>query len=316
MYVGIDVGGTSIKYGLVDSNGNIIHKGAIATGFEKEELLQNLTIIVDEYVSGSSGGVKGIGISMPGIVKENGFLLTAGAIQSFFGLNLKQEIEERTGIFTKIENDANAVAIAEKWLGNASDKRNYVCVILGTGVGGGIVINDQVYRGHNGMAGEFGWMIIDGIKDITDIETKSITQRAAIVCGLINQYNIQARKRKEKEVTDAREIFQKEEDGEQLAIEVVDQFLDDLAIGIMNLIGCFDPEIILIGGAISSNEIFIKRIQKRLIMLEKKHQSMSFLIGKGLPSVVATKLKNDAGILGAVYQVKIAQEQLNKEMSK
>lgn len=316
MYVGIDVGGTSIKYGLVDSNGNIIHKGAIVTGFEKEELLQNLTIIVDEYVSDSSGKVKGIGISMPGIVKENGFLLTAGAIQSFFGLNLKQEIEERTGIFTKIENDANAVAIAEKWLGNASDKRNYVCVILGTGVGGGIVINDQVYRGHNGMAGEFGWMIIDGIKDITDIETKSITQRAAIVCGLINQYNIQARKRKEKEVTDAREIFQKEEDGEQLAIEVVDQFLDDLAVGILNLIGCFDPEIILIGGAISSNEIFIKRIQKRLIMLEKKHQSMSFLIGKGLPSVVATKLKNDAGILGAVYQVKIAQEQLNKEMSK
>lgn len=303
MYVGIDVGGTSIKYGLVNSSGEILHKGLIETQVEKEALLDSLTRIIKNYSKDKTEPIQGIGISMPGIVQEDGFLLTAGAIRSCYGINLQKEIEDRTGVITKIENDANAVAISEKWLGNAKTYKNYLCLTLGTGVGGGIVINNQVYRGSHGMAGEFGWMIIDGVKDIEEIEKQSMTQKAAVVGGLINQYNISARKNGLHELTDAREIFKKELSGDRHAAEIIEQFLDDLAIGLLNLIGCFDPEAILIGGAISSSEEIIQRIYERLIEMEVRHESMSFLLGKILPPVIATGLKNDAGILGAVYQV-------------
>lgn len=107
MYVGIDVGGTSIKYGLVDSKGNIMAKDTLVTSFEKEELLQNLADIVEKYVSSSPETIEGVGISMPGIVQEDGFLLTAGAIRSCYGINLKEEMEKRTGILTKEVIDSN-----------------------------------------------------------------------------------------------------------------------------------------------------------------------------------------------------------------
>lgn len=107
MYVGIDVGGTSIKYGLVDSKGNIVAKDTLVASFEKEELLQNLADIVEKYVSSSPETIEGVGISMPGIVQEDGFLLTAGAIRSCYGINLKEEMEKRTGILTKEVIDSN-----------------------------------------------------------------------------------------------------------------------------------------------------------------------------------------------------------------
>ncbi|HFD1803601.1 TPA: ROK family protein [Enterococcus faecium] len=107
MYVGIDVGGTSIKYGLVDSKGNIMAKDTLVTSFEKEELLQNLADIVEKYVSSSPETIEGMGISMPGIVQEDGFLLTAGAIRSCYGINLKEGMEKRTGILTKEVIDSN-----------------------------------------------------------------------------------------------------------------------------------------------------------------------------------------------------------------
>ncbi|WP_367950653.1 ROK family protein [Enterococcus faecium] len=107
MYVGIDVGGTSIKYGLIDSKGNIVAKDTLVTSFEKEELLQNLADIVEKYVSSSPETIEGVGISMPGIVQEDGFLLTAGAIRSCYGINLKEEMEKRTGILTKEVIDSN-----------------------------------------------------------------------------------------------------------------------------------------------------------------------------------------------------------------
>ncbi|MFP9075389.1 ROK family protein, partial [Enterococcus faecalis] len=93
----------------------------------------------------------------------------------------KTTLEECCGLTVSVENDANAAAIAEKWIGNAQSFSNYLCLVLGTGVGGGIVINDQVYRGAHGMAGEFGWMVIDALPSTGNSEEVSINRKAAVV---------------------------------------------------------------------------------------------------------------------------------------
>lgn len=303
MYIGIDIGGTNIKYGLVDETGKIYQNDAMPTKLDQVGILGQLISIVEAYRE-QGIAIQGIGISCPGVVQKNGYLVTAGAIKSLFGVNLKEVMEEATGIRTEIENDANSAAIAEKWIGAAQECTNYVSLVLGTGVGGGIVINDAVYRGANGLAGEFGWMMIDSVKNLENIETVSINQRAAVVGGLVHQYNLANAKNQEAPLTDAREIFQREAAGETLAKEVIAQFVTDLAVGLINIAGTFDPEKIVIGGAISENEVFFERLIHTYKDLIQRHPSIAYFQALSLfPKIEKSPLNNSAGFVGAVFQV-------------
>lgn len=304
MYIGFDIGGTTIKYGVLDQEGNILEKAAIPTNYELLIFLDELEKIIQEAQERYET-IEGIGISAPGIIQKDGYMLTAGAIKPFYGANIKVELEKRTGLAVSIENDANAAAIAERWIGNAIGMDNYLCIVLGTGIGGGIVINGEIFRGAHGMAGEFGWSIIDALPETGDIEEVSWNRRAATVGGLCYQYNL-AQKASNKDIVDiwdARDIFAKELAGEPLAIKIVDQFLTDLAVGMINLISCFDPEVILFGGGISSNIVFNERLQKRLAEIMHRHGSIHYLKGKTIAPVRPAKLQNDAGMIGAVYQI-------------
>ncbi|KAF1299100.1 sugar kinase [Enterococcus sp. JM4C] len=304
MYVGFDIGGTSVKYGVLDENGVVLEKAAIPTNYDLSEFINELCEII-EKAEASYSEIKGIGISAPGIIQKDGFMLTAGAIKPFYGANIKRELEERTGLAVSIENDANAAAIAERWIGNAQGLDNYLCIVLGTGIGGGIIINGQVFRGSHGMAGEFGWSMIDSIPTTGDIEEVSLNRRAATVSGLCYQYNL-AQKRKNpeaEEIFDAKEILCREAAGEVLATEILARYFTDLSVGLLNLISCFDPEVILIGGGISSNEQFNERLQQRLSELIERHESINYLKEKTIAPVKPAKLQNDAGMIGAVYQI-------------
>lgn len=188
-YIGIDVGGTTIKYGLVDHAGQIQAQGAVPTPLNKNDFLEQLTKIVTDYQAQATD-LAGIGISMPGIIKNNGFLVTAGAVRSMIGVNLKAEMEQRTNLPTNVENDANAAAIAEHWLGAAQGIENYLCLVLGTGFGGGAIINNQLYRGAHGMAGEFGWMLTHDLDFTRDLEDASLNKSSAIVGGLCHTYTL------------------------------------------------------------------------------------------------------------------------------
>lgn len=304
MYVGFDIGGTTVKYGVLDETGTILEKSVIPTNYQLADFLVELDGIVKDAQKRYEK-IEGIGISAPGIIQKDGFMLTAGAIRPFYGANIKLELEQLTGLPVSVENDANAAAIAEHWIGNAQGLENYLCIVLGTGIGGGIVLNGEVFRGAHGMAGEFGWSIIDQLPAEGDIEEVSWNKRAATVGGLCYQYNLSQKKSDVAApmLLDAREIFQREAEGEALAINTVEQFLTDLAVGMLNLISCFDPELILFGGGISSNEQFNQRFQKRLEELMDRHQSIHYLKDKTIAAVRPAKLKNDAGMIGAVYQI-------------
>lgn len=303
MYIGIDIGGTTTKFGIVRKDGTIFEKGKIRTAHDKQEFLHNLYTVISD-LQYKAGTIEGIGISAPGIIQKEGTLTTAGSIKSLYGTNLREEIQKYIQLPVVIENDANAAAIAEKWIGHARDFEHYICLVLGTGIGGGIIINNQVYRGGHGMAGEFGWMLIDRLPDSSNLESVSLNQRAAIVGGLCHQYQLATSNLlQENVVQDAVDIFRLEEQGDEIAGKVMQRFFQDLSVGLLNLISSFDPEAILIGGAISENDIFMARLQQTLTDLKSRHESIAYLPHQTIAPVIPAKLKNDAGMIGAVYQV-------------
>lgn len=304
MFLSIDIGGTTIKYGIVDRQGNILKKSAVKTEDNKEVFLASLLSIYHEVKNDYE--IEGIGISAPGIIEKNGHMTTAGAIMSLYGENIKTFLEENTHLPVTIDNDANAAAIAEKWLGNATNMKNYICLVLGTGMGGGIVINNEVYSGANGMAGEIGWGIISGIPETGLIEDYSLNRKAAVVSGLCQNYNTEKRKSdtNHEDILDAKEIFKREKDGEELARKIVNQFYEDLGLGLLNLISFFDPEAILIGGGISQNKEFQERLETKVNELKKRHEALNRILPVIDTPIIMAKLKNDAGMLGATYQIK------------
>lgn len=303
MYLGIDIGGTTIKYGFINDKGQVYNKKSIKTVDDKQQFLANLQRIIED--SQRQETIEGIGISAPGIIDQDGTMITAGAIKSIYGVRLKQELQKITTLPIVIENDANAAAIAEQWIGHAQGVSNYLCIVLGTGIGGGIICQNELIRGAHGMAGEFGWMVIKDIDDSSDIEVMSLNQRAAVIGGLCYRYN-QIKLKSDstfEPIWDAKEIFAKENDDNDAHI-LIQNFYEDLSIGILNLISCFDPELVLIGGGISANKVFLERLQSTISKVATRHHSIHYLMDKTIAPIKAAKLMNDAGMVGAVYQIK------------
>lgn len=303
-YMSFDVGGTTIKYAYVDEQGKVTEKQAFPTVDNAEKLIGQMVAVVKDYAAKKT--IAGIGISAPGIVRHDGFMVTGGAIQAFNGYPLAATIATQTGLPVAVENDANAAAIAEQWQGNAVGCQNYLTVVLGTGVGGGIVINGDVYRGSHGMAGEFGWNVTHDVDPTHELESFSLNQHAAVVSGLVNRYN-QSKQQVAADatpVTDAREIFAAAKAGESIAQVEVAGFVQDVAIMLLNLFANFDPELILVGGGISANDDFINLLQAKLAEMIARHESLNRIKNIALGRVKPAKLRNDAGLIGATYQIK------------
>ncbi|WP_225048244.1 ROK family protein [Lacticaseibacillus kribbianus] len=302
-YIGFDFGGTTIKHGVVDVDGHILTKAAIPTPKDQASILTAVSTIVAQYRKDYPEACA-IGISMPGIVRKDGYLITAGAIQCLYQTDFGHLVEQACGLPTTVENDANAAAIAEQWLGAARGVHDYLCVVLGTGVGGGIVINDQIYRGGHGMAGEFGWMITENYDLTTDLERHSLNATSAVVDGLCRQYT-RAKRQLDPDfprVYDARQLYAAAAGGELLAQGMLNQFYADIALGLIDLIAAFDPELILVGGGISANADFRAGLAAAVSDLKRRHKSLARIQPVIDTPVKPTQLKNDAGLLGAVYQ--------------
>jgi predicted NBD/HSP70 family sugar kinase len=299
-YLGFDIGGTSIKYGVVTPQGSIVERGSFPTQTSSDDniaaMLRTAADMQNYYA------IKGIGIDAPGIVRADGYMVTGGAIDSFYDFPLGQTIAAQTKLPTRVENDANAAALAEHWLGNARGVANYVMLALGTGIGGGIVINGQVFRGGHGMAGEIGWTVTHQPDWGADLERASLNYSAATVTGLLRKYNASASvaTRTAVQETDARVVINKAHAGDPIAAPVYQAFLQDVAIMVLNILATFDPELVLLGGGISANTQFAQDILATVDELITRHESLH-RIERVLGNVRMAGLRNDAGLLGAVY---------------
>ncbi|MDU4787932.1 MAG: ROK family protein [Clostridium sp.] len=277
-YLAFDIGGTKIKWGILNEEGVILEKSSFNTRTESEELfLENIIKIALER----KNEVEGVAISMPGFIDSiNGIPKVCYAIRCIEGKCITKIIEEKTGLKTSVENDGKCVALAEKFNGNATECSDFVCVTIGTGIGGGIYINNKLLRGSTFQGGEFGFMRCN---------EKGMYSNTASTLALIKEY--MKYKNLDKAV-DGQVVFEEGEKDPKVK-EIINEWYGLIAIGIYNLSATLNPEKILIGGGVSEREEFIEEVVNALENIEA---------WKDVKCVIERcKHKNDAGMIGSVY---------------
>lgn len=286
MYIlAFDIGGTSVKYGVIDREGKIYEKGKFKThqrDFDK--LLADIVTVKNQMTT--KYDLDGISMSCPGIVDDNsGIIGGFTAVPCIHGFDIKSKLKEATGFKNiRIENDANCAALAEVWLGAAKYNSDVMFVILGSGVGGAVIKNRKIHKGANLQGGEFGYMIVS--------EDCSTLSSVASPVTLANKIA----KRKGIEELDGEQVFKLAQEGDNIAVEEIEKFYFDIAIAIYNLQFVYDPEIIVIGGGISSREDLLENIEKAMDKVMEKVK-----IAKIRPTIKKCKFMNDANLIGAVY---------------
>ena len=253
-YLSFDIGGTNLKYGVLNKRGEILQRGKVQTELSGDAIINSIVAIKEKYAS--LYAFEGVAFSVPGFVNiESGYLKTGGAIKDFYEFDFKQILMEKLLLPVELDNDVNCVALAEKWQGNAQTSKNFLCMNIGSGIGGAIFLNDQLIRGHQYMAGEFGYMLTDNIFSCDD-KRVTMSNTASVKDGLRRRY-IKQKSDLTLEQVSGEDIYHLAAQGDAIAQQTIEQFYQSLAIGLYNLTFILNPEKILIGGAISErSELF------------------------------------------------------------
>jgi predicted NBD/HSP70 family sugar kinase len=284
-YLAIDIGGTFIKFGTVDVNGKIQNEGKLKTSKNIEDLLA-----VIEELSASLPDSKGIAISAPGAVSDNGVIYGSSALPYLHGPNIKHLVSEKTGKRVYMENDANCAGYAEVWKGSAKGKKDVLVMVIGTGIGGAVIKDGRIHKGANLHGGEFGYMLLS-----VDVQNSDdIWSRVASTKALVRR--VAEAKKLDVNSLSGEQIFKMAEEGDEDCINGLDQFYHLLAVGIYNLQYIYDPEVILIGGGISAREDLIDKINGKLDGIME-----SINLAKIKPNIDACHFRQNANLLGAVY---------------
>ena len=279
-----DIGGTSVKYGLWNGT-ELGRKGSFPTPKTWDEMRAGFKRIFEEFTAEEE--VTGAGFSFPGSVDmEKGAIFGLSAVPYIHRFPIRDELERELGVPVKMENDANSAALAELWRGAATEVKNALFVVVGTGVGGAVIVNRQIVRGMNLFGGEFGCMLLD---DSTPLSMVGTPFQAA------NRYT-----EKSGETIDGKELFDRAERGDELAQHEVAVFQNALAQGIHNLLVCFNPELLVVGGAISVREDFLEQLTDKVNGLLQKTGSTDVEA-----RIVPCTFHNDANLIGAVSKFEL-----------
>ncbi|WP_062108955.1 ROK family protein [Bacillus niameyensis] len=288
MYSVMDIGGTFVKAAIMNDEGEILVEEKVPTPPSGNgEIFTTIRNIVQKQKE-QYPEVDGLALSVPGAVNvKDGYVSYAGSVLDIIDVKIKEELADlRMPI--EVENDANCAALAEKWKGNAQEAETFLCVTIGTGIGGAIYMNDGIVHGMEGMAGEFGLMMLDTNVEIPELLENRNFSRYASTWNMVYRLNQHFGEEKTGE-----EWFELYDKGNEEVASIVHNFYDRLAIGIINLMHIFAPEKIVVGGGISSRPELIPYVRKRV---------------DEVPTAVARKVviedclqKNKAGLIGALY---------------
>lgn len=306
---GVDIGGTTIKMGFFETDGKLLDKWEIKTNTENggKEILSDVAKAIDNKLAQegiSKSEVEGIGVGVPGPVRADG--VVNRCVNLGWGVvDVANELSALTGLNVKAGNDANVAALGEMWQGGAKGCKDVVMVTLGTGVGGGIIVDGKIVAGFNGAGGEIGHITVN--KD--EIEACNCGKY-----GCLEQYTsatgiVRMAKRKLSKTSDetmlrkfeeltAKDIFDAAKEGDETALDLVDELGEILGSALSNIACVVNPEVIVIGGGVSkAGAILIDTIQKH-------YEETAFHAAKDTRFEIAS-LGNDAGIYGSMAMIVI-----------
>ena len=303
---GIDVGGTTVKMGLFQTDGQLVEKWEIPTRTEEggKAILPDIAAyamakLVEKDISRED--VAGIGIGVPGPIDADG-VVPHTANLGWGYKEVTKELSELTGVTCKGGNDANVAALGEMWKGAAAGHRSGVMVTLGTGVGGGIIIDGRIVVGTNGAGGEIGHIHVDdSIPWLCGCGNQGCLEQVASANGIVRLVKwMQETEAKETvldlETMTAKEVWDAVKDGDAFACEVAERFGKYLGLALANIASTVDPEVFVIGGGVSKAGPVI------LDYIKKYYLKYTFKGCRDAEFVLAT-LGNDAGIYGSAKLV-------------
>lgn len=280
-YICLDIGGTAIKYGLVDEHGNLIEKYSTAT--EAEKILETAIRIVESFQDKHE--INGICISTAGMVDPvKGEIVYSGpTIPNYKGTRLKAAMEERFGVPCEVENDVNCANLAEFVSGASAGSESSVMLTVGTGIGGSIILGGELYRGWSNSACEVGYMNMED----SDFQTLGA---ASILTAKVAD-----RKQESKELWNGIHVFEEAKKGDAVCVQAIDEMVDVLGKGIANICYVVNPQVVVLGGGIMAQKAYL---QDKIENAVKKYL-VPYLAEN--TKIVYAEHKNDAGMLGAFY---------------
>lgn len=304
---GIDVGGTTVKCGLFQTDGTLVEKWEIPTRKENkgEYILPDVAETIQNKISEKGidkAEVAGVGVGIPGPINAQGE--AACAVNLYWGFRpVAKELSELTGLTAKAGNDANVAALGEAWKGAAAGSQNVIMVTLGTGVGGGIISDGRIVAGAHGAGGEIGHANICHEETAAcNCGNSGCLEQYASATGMVRLAKKALAESSEDSVLrntesiEAKDVLDAFKSGDALAVRVMDEVGEKLggALGIFAAV--VDPDAIVIGGGVS------KAGQPLIDLIEKHYKKYAFSLCKDTPIVIAS-LGNDAGIYGAAKMV-------------
>ncbi len=300
---GIDIGGTSVKLGLFTQEGELLDNWEIPTRKEDKGsfILQDVAASVEGKIKEKSlnkEDIVGIGIGVPGPVTEDGTVVQCVNL-GWGTFNVANEMKALTGLETKVGNDANVAALGEMWQGGGKGYKNLIMVTLGTGVGGGVILDGNILTGSNGAAGEIGHITVSYDETESCNCTKhGCLEQFASATGIVKEAKRILEKSEEASVLrnvpalSAKAIFDAAKEGDALALRSVDQLGRYLGIALSHVSAVVDPQAFVIGGGVSKAGDMLTEV------IRKHYEQNVMLALKGKEFKLAL-LGNDAGIYGS-----------------
>lgn len=290
-YCGIDVGGSSIKYALMDEEANVLEKGEVDV---PRDSLDSFVSVIGQIYDMYKDDIAGIAMSAPGRINCNtGFMFTGGALRYIENIPMKEELQKRCPTAISIENDGKCAALAELWKGSLKGSDHGLVLTLGTGIGGGVIVNGKLLRGKNFASGELSSFptTILPINDPINFWANINGTR-----GLTRVY--ESRLNLDKDSVNGKTFFNAVNENEPIALEVLEDFATNFANAIFAIQTVLDTEIVAVGGGISSQDRLIEALNRKVSELFDRYANYTPILK---PIVVRCEFGNDSNLIGALY---------------
>ena len=311
--VGVDLGGTTTKFAFISEDGDILHRWTIPTDVSNagKNIIPDISCSILHELNEhnqTTSNVKGIGVGAPAFMNmETGYIYEAINL-GWKNVDIKSELEQRLMLPVVIDNDANVAAIGEMWKGAGIGSRDLLCITIGTGIGGGIIINGEIVHGTNGMAGEIGHITVNPKNGLLcNCGKHGCLETISSATGMVRQVISEIDHHPESllfapfkhnaQIT-AKMIVQAALKNDAFALKIIDTSSYYLALAVANIANTINPSSIVIGGGVSkAGSLLLDSIQKYF------NQFALTRVQLGAELAIAT-LGNDAGVFGAAWLVK------------